>query len=51
MDQICDLGDGVYRMESESHPDTVYTLSMSTGYYTCVNKVKTKNLKGVLKNE
>ena len=29
MDQICDIGDGVYRMDSESHPDTIYTLNVN----------------------
>ena len=35
VEQICDLGDGVYQVESETNPEKVYTLSMKTGYCSC----------------
>ena len=34
-EQICDLGDGVYKVESETNPGKIYTLSMRTGYCSC----------------
>ena len=34
-EQICDLGDGVHKVESETNPEKIYTLPMRTGYCSC----------------
>ena len=34
-EHICDLGDGLFKVQSESDPDKIYELSMITGYCTC----------------
>jgi hypothetical protein len=34
-DQIADLGEGVFMVESEKHDDIMYTCNMKTGYCSC----------------
>lgn len=35
LENICDMGNSVFKVESETNPDKMYNLSMSTGYCSC----------------